>query len=184
MNRPHGKRARLGGGLLAAVAAMAILALPGLAASHNRDHEPPGDAGTIQSFDPETGVLVIDLANGGDISGLVNKRTHVRCGPPPRRGHGGPGPSPRRGSESGRPGHGPGGPGASHEAGEDPPGHDGTAPGNSEDPGKGAEHSAHCNVDDLIAGATVKVAELVLVNGNAYYRMVGLPRQAPAPPSA
>jgi hypothetical protein len=180
MNRPHGNRARLGGVLLAAAAALAILALPGLAASHPK-HEPPGDAGVIQSFDPETGVLVIDLANGGSVSGLVNKRTHVRCGPPPRRGHGGPGPSLRRGPEDGPPrhGHGSGEQGEGPEAGEDPPGHDGTAPGRSEGPGKGAEHSARCNVDDLVPGATVKVAELVLVNGNAYYRMVGLPRQAP-----
>ncbi len=188
MNRPHGKRARLGGMLLAIVAALAILALPGLAASHNRNHEPPGDAGTIQSFDPDTGTLVIDLANGGSISGLVGDRTHIRCGHGRRhhgrhraRRKGSASASSRRGRPEGvQPGRGP-------SAGEDPPGNDGTAPGRSEDPGKGADKSSRCNIDDLVPGATVKVAELFLANGNAYYRLVGLPRQAPpsgdAPPA-
>jgi len=61
--------------------------------------------------------------------------------------------------------------------GDDPPGDDGTAPGRSEDPGQGADR---CGVDDLVPGATVKLAELVLTNGNAFFRLVGLAGQAPA----
>jgi hypothetical protein len=60
------------------------------------------------------------------------------------------------------------------EAGEDPPGHDGTAPGRSEGPGKGAKHSHRCDTDDLVAGATVEVAELVLIDGSAFYKLVEL----------
>jgi hypothetical protein len=179
MNRPHGNRARLGRVLLAAAAALAILALPGLAASHDRNHEPPGDAGTIQSFDAATGVLAIDLANGGSVSGLVVRRTHIRCGDEGRhhgrhrgRGKGEASASRRGGPEDERSGR-------DNEAGEDPPGHDGTPPGSSEGPGQGAEHSDRCNVDDLVPGATVKVAELVLLDGNAFYKLVALPKQEP-----
>jgi len=183
MNRRHGYRRRLGGVLLAAAAALAILALPGLAASHNRDHDPPGDAGTIQSFDSETGVLAIDLANGGTISGLVVRRTHIRCGNKGRhhRRHRGRhrgrhkgravSASRRRGTDDVRSTRGP-------RDGDDPPGHDGTAPGRSEEPGQGADRSdRRCNTDDLVPGATVKIAQMVLINGNAYYKLVGLPKQ-------
>jgi hypothetical protein len=195
MNRPHGNRARLGAVLVAAVAALALLALPGLASGH-RHHDQAGDAGTIGSFDPETGVLTIDLAKGGSIGALVTPRTHIRCGKDRGRHHGrrhrlrGRGHRhsariARRGDGEGRDGNEaasePGDSRGEHgvRPGEDPPGHDGTAPGRSEGPGQGAEHSARCTTDDLVAGATVKVAELVLIDGTAYYKLVALPKQAP-----
>lgn len=192
MNGPQGNRARLSGVLLAAAAALAILVLPGLASGH-RSHDPLGDAGTISSFDPETGVLTIDLAKGGSISGLVVRRTHIRCGDDRgrHRGHGH-GLRPERrgvGATNSNRGSGSGGDevedehggedesgddrGRHGESADDPAGHDGTAPGRSE----GAEHSSRCTVDDLVAGATVKVAELVLIDGNAFYRLVGLEPQ-------
>ena len=193
MNRPHGNRARLGGALLAVAAALAILVLPSLASSHGRHHhDDHGDAGTIQSFDPATGVLTIDLANGGSVSGLVVRRTHIHCG----RGHGhhhglrpgllhrpGPGSDDSADLPSRGPGEDPQGDekesdndheGRGPEAGEGPPGHDGTAPGRSEGPGKGAKHSHRCDTDDLVAGATVEVAELVLIDGSAFYKLVEL----------
>lgn len=185
MNRPHGKRAQLGGVLLAAAAALAILALPGLASSHERHHDHAADAGTIQSFDPATGVLVVDLADGGSVSGLVTPRTHIRCGEDNGR-HRGHGHDLRRGrdgaavshegTEDEHGGRGPGSDnsGRGEEPGEDTPGHDGTPPGSSEDPGRGAEHSERCTTDDLVAGATVKYAELVLIDGKAIYGLVGL----------
>jgi hypothetical protein len=185
MNRPHGNRARLGAVLLAAAAILAMLALPGVAASHDHHHEGAGDAGTIQSFDPETGTLIVALAKGGSVSGLVTPRTHIRCDEHGHhghrhdglrhRGHAGATAS-RDGSGSEHGGRGPGGenPGRGEEPGEDPPGHDGTPPGNSEDPGEGAEHSARCTTEDLVAGATVQFAELVLFDGNAFYKTVGL----------
>ena len=73
-------------------------------------------------------------------------------------------------------------PGAdNHGAGEDPPGQDGTPPGRARAPGHGAERTHRCTVDDLTEGATVKFAELVLVDGKAIYKMVALPAvQLPA----
>jgi hypothetical protein len=191
MNRPHRNRARLSGVLLAAVAALALSALPGVAAGHDHHHETAGDAGTIQSFDPTTGVLVIDLTEGGSVSGLVTSRTHIRCGEDHGHRHG-LGRHGRRGATASHDGsgehHGRGpddeSPGRSEEPGEDTPGHDGTPPGSSEDPGHGAEHADHRTSADLVAGATVRVAELVLLDGKAIYAFVGLeppaPEEAPA----
>jgi hypothetical protein len=183
MRRQRSSRARLSGVLLAAMAVAALLVLPGLAASHDRNHDHPGDAGTIQSFDPETGNLVIDLTEGDTISGLVVRRTHIRCGDKGRhhgrrhhrrhrRHHAR---ASLRGPDRSQDGNAVRGP----RAGEDTPGHDGTPPGASEDPGQGAEHSDRCNTDDLVEGATVKVAEMVLINGNAYFKLVALKPQAP-----
>ena len=85
-----------------------------------------------------------------------------------------------------RPGEhsGPGGPGIrGGKQGEDgdpeglPPGHDGTPPGSSEDPGRGAERSQRCSSEDLVAGAPVDVAELVLIDGSAIYKMVALDKE-------
>ena len=184
-------RTRLGGVLLAVTAALAMLALPGLASSHKQDHDSAGDAGTIQSYDSSTGVLTIDLTEGDTISALVTERTHVICGKPPRRHHRGRGHGPGGDSDDAtlqRRGHGdemrppPGeneGPGSREES-DDPPGDDGTPPGSSEDPGKGAERSARCDSDDLVAGTVVKKAEIVLTDGNAFFKVVGLPRKEAA----
>ncbi|HEX6688110.1 MAG TPA: hypothetical protein VF085_05535, partial [Solirubrobacterales bacterium] len=140
---------------------------------------------------------VIDLSEGGSVSGLVTPRTHIHCDNGRHRGrhglhhfgrshgatasrHGGEGednhqvgeeePGDDRGDRGREPGE------DNRQNGDDPPGHDGTAPGNSEDPGQGAEHSARCTTDDLVAGAAVESAELVLFDGNAFYREVELDR--------
>ncbi len=181
MKLQRGKRARLGWTLLVAIAAVAILALPSLASGHDRGHK-PADAGVIGSFDADTGVLAIDLAKGGTISALVVDRTQIRCGRPHRRHHRGRGHGrsqrPNRGGEDGPGGEGRG----PRQEGENPPGHDGTPPGSSEDPGRGAEHSAGCGTDNLVPGTTVKKAEIVLIDGAAYFRVVCLPRpDKPAP---
>jgi hypothetical protein len=189
MKRQRSSKARLSGVLLAAMAVTALLVLPGLAASHDRNQDHPGDAGTIQSFDPETGSLAIDLTEGDTISGLVVDRTHIRCGKGRhhrrhlrrhrRRHHGQASASNRgpavRGSDGSQDSDLVRGP----KAGEDTPGHDGTPPGASEDPGQGAENSDRCTTDDLVEGTTVKVAELVLINGNAYFKLVALKPPAP-----
>jgi hypothetical protein len=199
----HGKRTRLGGMLAAAAAALAMLALPGLASSHTDHHDLAGDAGTIQSFDPATGVLTIDLIEGGSASGLVVRRTHVQCGDDnghhhglrgeDQRGRGGASASHEgsgrgnSGSDSGNSGRGEepdeDDHGQGEEPGEDTPGHDETPPGSSENPGQGAEHhNGRCTDEDLVAGATVRVADLVLIDGKAIFAFVGLepPEEAPA----
>ncbi len=146
MNRPHANRVRLGGAMLAAAAAFALLALPGLASGHDHHHAPPADAGTIESFDGESGVLTIALTNGGTDSGLVTPRTHIQCGRDRGHGHG-------RGNGHGR-GHG-------------------------RRNRRGTEHSARCTTDELVAGTPVRVAELTLIDGNAYFKLVALPPKRP-----
>lgn len=197
----HGKRTRLGGMLVAAAAALAMLALPGVASSHDHHHGLAGDAGTIQSFDPATGVLTIDLTDGGSVSGLVVQRTHIRCGDDNGHHHGLHGEDHRRGrggatashdssGDRGNSGRGSDNSGRDEEPGEDDhsrgeepgedaPGHDGTPPGSSEDPGHSAEHFSRCASEDLVAGATVRVADLVLTDGKAIYVFVGLEPPAP-----
>jgi len=184
MQRSNGNRVRLGGILLAtALGAVALLAIPGIALTHDKADRPA--AGTIESFDSETGELVVDLAKGDTISGLVVRRTRIRCGSEgSHRGHhlkrrrGG------RSASASRRGLGDAAHGVrDSEAGEDRPGDDGTAPGRSENPGEGAERSDRCNVEDLVPGAIVKRAEIVLTHGNAFYKMVGV-IPAPASPDA
>lgn len=205
MKFSRGIRARLGGGLLAVTAAVAMLALPGLASSHESPgHSPAADAGTIQSYDPGSGLLVVDLALGDTASGLVVERTQIRCGKPPRkarRGHGhhgdsasqrpgpgderpprGEGPPPKDQEEGDNSGPGSGPPGQGEDGNDDPPGHDGTPPGASEDPGQGEDHAnrpPRCDEDDLVPGTVVKQAEIVLTNGNAYFRFISLRRPLP-----
>jgi len=62
------------------VAALA-LALTGTAIAHHGDegfhHDDP--AGTIASFDAAGGILTIDLADGGEISGKVTRFTWIDC---------------------------------------------------------------------------------------------------------
>jgi hypothetical protein len=185
----HGNRARLGGVLAAIAAALALVALPGLA-SGDSHHDALADAGTIESFDQETGVLTIDLTEGGSVSGLVTSHTHIHCDNGwhhGRRHHtrgGNASASQDRGGEgednhqSGEEEAGEEDGGQGVEPGEDSPGNDGTAPGRSEGPGQGDEHSARCTTGDLTVGTTVKFAELVLVDGKATYKAIVLPMPA------
>jgi len=189
MNLSSGRRRWSGRGLLIALSALAVLALPGVAVTqgHGPDHGRGHDhenAGTVQSFDPATGKLAIALTGGETVNGLVIDRTRIRCGDD-RRGRG----PDRRGrddasaSRHGEPESSNQGPGSRGDQPgdkgprDDPPGHDGTPPGSSEDPGQGAEQSARCDTDDLIAGAAVEVAELVLIDGKAIYKMVALDKE-------
>jgi hypothetical protein len=70
------------GRLLLAVAlgAMALFAIPAIGSAHNGEHHGNSDpAGTVKAFDADTGLLTIDLNDGGDISGLVVDDTRIRC---------------------------------------------------------------------------------------------------------
>lgn len=198
----HGKRARLGGVFLAvALAAVAILALPaiGLGKHGSDDRNGPRPAGTVSSFDNETGELTVDLGGGGTISALVVRRTQIRCGRgrhhlrggKHRRGHGA-GASRRGHGEDGedrgedelgddRGGRGDG------EAGEDEAGEDrggrGFEPGDDRgnhaagEDHRGGGHGHHgrrCNAGDLVEGAVVMRAEIVLTHGKALYKKIGL----------
>ncbi|HET9163685.1 MAG TPA: hypothetical protein VFN89_09635 [Solirubrobacterales bacterium] len=173
--------------LVAVAAALALVALPGIASAHH-GHDSLADAGTIQSFDPESGVLTIELAEGGSVSGLVTPRTHIHCDNGRHRGRDGL----RHAATTSDRGPGGGGddgegednhrqgeeePGDdNHANGDDPPGHDGTAPGRSEGPGRGDGHGESCGTGDLTAGKTVRFADLVLVDGKAIWSIVALPK--------
>jgi len=152
--------------MTAALGAVAILALSGLALAHGRggDHRHGGpDTGTIASFDSETGVLAIQLTGGDTVSGLVTPRTKIKC----EDEHAA---SRVRGRE-GEPGDDHGGHG--NEPGDDNGGGNsgpGSGPSGHDDNGTGA----NCTTADLIAGATVHEAELDLRNGKALFHEVEL----------
>jgi len=190
---PHGNRARLGGVLAAVAAVLALVALPGIASGH-RGHDDPAPAGTVQSFDSETHVLTIDLAEGGSVSGLVTRRTQIRCDNGRHRGRRGlrrqmrgrghRASASRRGGEDGigddRGGRGSDGTGEdNHRSGELEPGDDrGVHAEPGEDHGDhGVRGPRRCRAG-LTEGATVKVAELVLIDGKAIYKHVVLPKPA------
>lgn len=148
------------------------------------------NAGTIESFDPATGRLVIKLFGGDTVSGLVTDQTRIRCGENCHEHndgehHNGEHHHGEHGDDSGASAShsddedrsGPGensGPGSGSDDSDDPAGHDGTPPGASEDPGRGAEHSANCTIGALVVGAVVDEAELRLDDGVATFEEVEL----------
>jgi hypothetical protein len=66
---------------LLSLTAVLALALAGTAIAHHgdgADHDEP--AGTVASFDAGSGVLTINLADGGSVSGTVTRWTWIDCG--------------------------------------------------------------------------------------------------------
>lgn len=176
----HGNRARLGGVLLAVgLGALALLALPALGIGKGGDG--PRAAGTVESFDRETGLLVVDLAKGRKIAGLVVRRTKIRCARHDRRHQ-----RARRRAQAAQRDVAPDrvAPAADRERGEEPPRRDGEgaevdaeAPELGEEPGTDKRRPKRC-IDALVPGAVVKRAEMVLAHGNAFYKKIGV---LPAP---
>jgi hypothetical protein len=119
------------------------------------------NAGTIASFDMQTGKLTINLFGGETASGLVTEGTEIECdrdgGAAASREDGG-----GRQAEDDGP---------SHEVdNDDGPGHE---TGDDDGPDHEAE-GANCNSADLLAGAVVSEAELQLENGVATFSKVEL----------
>jgi hypothetical protein len=161
-----GRRARLGSLLAVALGALSILVLPGLASARGGSDDGDSSA-TIKSFDVATKTLVVDLPDGQSVSGLVTRRTKIRC--EDQSGH-------RRGGDRIRgreaePGDDRGGHG--NEVGDDNGGHGGEpgddSGGDSSGPGPSNSGSgsrddngsgANCTTADLVAGAAVEEIDL------------------------
>jgi hypothetical protein len=228
MRRRHGSRARLGGVLAMALGALALLALPSLAAARDRNHDgipdrwekrhhlslhvnqakrdqdhdhlnnlgefKAGDnprnpdtndngvmdgeenAGTIASFDAETGKLTLNLFGGETVSGLVTEETRIQCGHEGNRGDDESGDDENDGSEAsissdggnnltGQDGNdGP----EQNEEGDEEQGND------EENEEEGDEQAASCSPKDLVVGATVASADLSVRNGKATFEEIDL----------
>lgn len=157
-----------------------------LAGDNPRDRDSDDDgvmdgeenAGTIASFDSESGRLKIDLFNGNSISGLVDDQTEIKCegtGSAATTSHedsSGPGPSEESGEEEA--GGERGEEEATDERGEE-------EAGDADNSGPGSEHSDDgdrdqhaCSSEQLIAGAVVGEAELELEHGQAVFDEVEL----------
>ena len=225
MTRSKGRRPRLGMTWFAlALAALALLAMPSLAAAKDRNHDripdrwekrhnlslnvnqarrdqdgdhlrnraeflagdnprdPDSDndgvvdgqeqAGTIASFDQESGRLVIDLFGTDTVAGLVTDQTEIKCD-----GNGGATVS-SEGSGSGEaePGDDNGEDG--EEVGDDNGGEGEQGDGPSESSGSGDENDGQgdrlCTTAELVPGAVVEEADLELENGQAIFHEVEL----------
>jgi hypothetical protein len=226
MTRNKGQRARRGMTWFAlALGALALLAMPSLAAAKDRNHDripdkwekrhhlslntnqarldQDGDhlrnraefladdnprdrdsdddgvmdgqeqAGTIASFDTESGKLVISLFGGKTISGLVTAGTEIEC----EEHHSGATVSSEGpGSGEVEPGDDNGGQGE-EETGDDR-GDDNSGPGSQNSgPGRGDDKQGDggtCTTADLVPGAVVQEAELKVADNQATFEEVEL----------
>lgn len=149
-----GRRGRLGVLLVAALGALSIFVLPGLASARGGSDDSSDSGATIKSFDQTTKTLVVDLPDGQTVSGLVTRRTKIRC--EDQSGH-------RRSDDRVRgreaePGddHGGHGEEAGDDNGGDNFGPSSSGPSGHDDNGSGA----NCTTADLVAGASVEEIEL------------------------
>jgi len=235
MTPKNARRSRLGMTWFAlALGALALLAMPGLAAAKDRNHDripdrwekrhklslnvnqarrdQDGDqlrnraeflagdnprdrdsdndgvtdgqeqAGTIVSFDQESGRLVIDLFGTDTVAGLVTEETEIKC---EDNGTGATMSSDGSGSGEAEPGDDNGGEtevgddnGEDGEEVGDDNGGDNSGPG-SENSGPGQEGDGDngarlCTTAQLVPGAVVEEAELDVRNGQAVFHEVEL----------
>ena len=127
-----------------------------------RPHDPDTDndgvedgdenAGTIQSFNSDTGRLVINLFGGDTLSGLVTSDTRIEC-------------EDENEDEN------------ENEAEQHHSGNSGPGGGDDEDnsgPGRGDEDDRNCTTADLTPGRVVEEAELEAEDGAAFFEEVEL----------
>lgn len=155
-------------------------------------------AGTISSFDAETGHLAIDLFGTDTIAGFVTESTEIKCednGFSASASSEGSGEGETEPGDDGSPseeepgddngGEGDGdnsGPGSGDESGDDNsgpsdnsgPGSESSGPGHDGDGEHGDDDDRICTTAELVPGAVVEEAELKLENGKAVFREVEL----------
>lgn len=155
-----GRRARLGVILVAALGALSIFVLPGLASARNGSDDSSDSSATIKSFDQTTKTLVVALPDGQTVSGTVTRGTKIKCEDESGHRRGGHGvrsreaePGDDRGGHGEEAGDDNGGRGV--EPGDDNGG-DSSGPSGHDDNGSGA----NCTTADLVAGAAVEEIEL------------------------
>ncbi|HET7120590.1 MAG TPA: hypothetical protein VFI17_05005 [Solirubrobacterales bacterium] len=131
------------------------------------------NAGTIASFDAETGKLTIDLFGDESISGFVTEETEIKC-------EDSAGASVSSDGESGESGESTED-GEEVEAGDDHGGEGEEEPGDDhggqgEEPGddNGGDGGGNCTAADLVPGAVVQEAELQISGGKAVFEEVEL----------
>jgi hypothetical protein len=128
------------------------------------------NAGTIQSFDQETGKLTIALFGGDTISGLVTEGTEIECS-----NHSASASDEGDGSSSDH----------EEQAGDDEGDNSGEHHGEAGDDDQGenqgeagdddqGENQGNCTTADLTEGAVVKEADLHVSNGQAVFEKVEL----------
>ncbi len=151
------------------------------------------NAGTIQSFDQETGKLTIALFGGDTISGLVTEGTEIECGDhsasASSEGDGsssdneeqsgddegeeaGDNEGEDSGDQHGEEAGDDHGEDQGEEAGDDQGEDNGGEPSGSHD--GGGDSGGNCTAADLTEGAVVKEAELRISNGQATFEKVEL----------
>lgn len=110
------------------------------------------NAGTVESFDAQTGQLTIDPFQGDPISGLVTADTEISC---ENEDH----------------------PQAMHESESDNsgPGSENSGPGSDDGPGDDEDEDA-CTTVDLVPGAVVHEAELEVTSQGGVFEEIELVR--------
>lgn len=145
--------------LVLAIAAMLAIAAP--ASAHHHDFGSAEPTGTISSFDPASGVLTIDLTGGGQVSGVVTDDTWIETGDSGCH-HGDSGDDQRRGRRSA----------LRHGSGHDHGWHHGWW-----------NHGSEGSTDDLVPGAVVDDAVLVLAGGQAAFVKIDLADSSSSQPT-
>jgi hypothetical protein len=142
-------------------------------ADTDNDGIPDGkeDAGTIQSFDPATGMLVINVFNDGTVSGLVTSDTEISCeneNEAENEVENDNQVDNRDGSSGDNSGSG------SLESGDDNSGSGSTNSGDQQGDDDQQGDEGNCTTADLTPGTPVHEAELELANGQAVFEEVEL----------
>lgn len=143
------RHVRLSSLLAVALGALALLALPALAAAKHGGDDGPShpnggeNAGSVASYDSESGELTIDLRGGGTATALVTEGSRINCVGVRRGGH-------RHHQHRGR--------GRGHQGEDSATGQ--RHGGKKARPGKHRRRGHRCTADALTEGATIRKARI------------------------